>query len=475
MNNLLREYVRSILLEKASPKVSKQPESLNDLCRMLSATGINANSKRGAVNWAGSLDDLEDTVKDSGLQLVKNKNGIKTASAGIHTGNKNAILAFIRLSLSINIGNESVKEVPVIIKPDNALIDPVACAKKLKGGTALGYGVEHAIYSALKGTTTESMIKAMKEQDARLTKLLAAASDIAPDALDKYLSDVTTMRTAIVNNKEKIGAVSIIGDPPGGGSAEYDIQAVGKNDPDHKYVFHAKYKSDRLVGIPQDSSEAAVDPEKIENKFEGDELPLPISSNSSIAFKIARDSLLFKKTTKKSLDGDVLNNADDQLTPEGEEVLEKQTTAADANFGVAEINVVMRNKVLRTMLFQKMFEAGFYDSISGDIKRQLGIDLKPQIGEKNVKKMTSVFINFLSVGNPDIFTFNSSQGANWQFKLVPGQTARVAFFVTAQQVGAEAIENVMEIELGSIKRAKYVQIHKGTGFHAWLDALAPSK
>ena len=474
MSNLLREYVRSILLEKASPKVSKQPESLNDLCRMLSATGINASSKRGAVNWAGSLDDLDATVKGNGLQLVTNKNGIKTTSADMYTGNKNAILAFIRLSLSIDIGNESVKEVPVIIKPDNALIDPAACANKLKGGTALGYGVEHAIYSGLKGTTSKSMIKAMKEQDARLTKLLAAASNIAPDALDKYLSDVTTMRAAIVKNEKKIGAVSIIGAPPGGGSAEYDIQAVGANDPNHKYVFHAKYKSDRLVGIPQDSSEAAVDPEEIEDKFkgEGDKLPLPVSSNSSIAFKIARDSLLFNSLPKKSLDGNILNNADKQLTPAGKTVHKKQTIPGD-DLGVAEINVIMRDKALRTGLFQKMREAGFYDSINGDIKRQLGIDLKPQVGEKNVKKMTSVFINFLSVDNPDIFTFDSSQGASWNFELAKegGNTARIAFFVTAIS-GSKRIEEVMEIELGSIKRAKYVQIHKGTGFHAWLDALS---
>lgn len=478
----MREYIKSILRASVLSEASKQPESLSNLCKLLSSTsGSSASPKRGAVNWSGSLIDLDNAVKGVGLSLASVGGHIKTVSgdaAAAYTGAKNAVLAYVKLESPIKIDDRLVKVVPVIVKPDSALVDPDACKKKLKGGTALGYGVEHAIYSALKGTSVKNMIDIMTTQDARLIDLLDAAKRMVPDAYEGYLKDVATMRSAILQNKAKIGDVVITGSAPGGGTSEYDIEAVGKSpvgkaDNTHKYVFHAKYKSDRLVGIPQasgDDEEALkVLKKQISKELADNELPLPVSSNSSIAFKTARDNMLFGGSSpKKTLEGDVLMDGP-HLTPAGKIVRRKQTSGPDA--GLAEINVIMRDPKLRAQLLQNMKAAGFNAAIERDIKRQLGIELKPHAGEEAVKKMTSVFINFLSVEKPDIFVFKTNQGTDWHFELVPGETARLAFFVTAIK-GRERIENALEIELGSIKRAKYVQVHKGKNFHDWLDALS---
>lgn len=483
MSDLLREYIKSILRASVLSEASKQPESLSNLCKLLSSTsGSSASPKRGAVNWSGSLEDLDSAVKGVGLSLVTTGKGIKTSAGDAvteYTRAKNAVLAYIRLESPIKIDDKLVKIAPVIVKPDSALVDPDACKSKLKGGTALGYGVEHAIYSALKGTNVKSMIDIMTTQDARLVDLLDAAKRMVPEAYEGYLKNVATMRSAILQNKAKIGDVVITGPAPGGGTSEYDIEAVGKSaagkpDVAHKYVFHAKYKSDRLVGIPQASGEdeaaLKVLKKQISKELADDNLPLPVSSNSSIAFKTARDTLLFGgPPPKKSIDRDVLADGP-HLTSAGKVVRRKQTSSGEDE-GVAEINVIMRDSRLRAQLLQNMKAAGFNASIERDIKRQLGIELKPRAGEEAVKKLTSVFINFLSVEKPDIFVFKTNQGADWRFELVPGETARLAFFVTAIK-GRERIENALEIELGSIKRAKYVQVHKGKNFHDWLDALS---
>jgi len=482
MRHLLQEYIKEVLKDSIISELSKQPGTLSSLCKLLSdASGTAASPKRGAINWAGNIKDLEDAVRDIGLTLVSSKGKAKTVigkPVAEYTGAKNAFLAFINMSDPIKLGNTSSRTVPVIVKPDSALTDPEACEKKLKGGTALGYGVEHAIYSALKPTSVENMIEAMSTSDERLNDLISAAEKIAPEALEKYFQSVATMRSQISQievNRKKIGNVAILGGPPGGGSSEYDIEAVGVNrgrpDARHKVVLHAKYMSDRLVGIPQ---AAEAGPENVKDQLAKELKPgavaLSSSSNSSVAYKIARDLLLFVggRPPKKSLDGNVL--APDSLTPAGKAVRKQQTADGSPVQGEAEINVIMKDPQLRSKLLQNMESSGFYSSISGDIKRQLGVELKPRVGEESIKKMTSVFINFRKDLTPDIMVFKEDQGVNWNFEVTEGDTARKAFYVAAVSKD-ERIDNVMEIELGSIKRAKYVQVHKGENFYIWLEAL----
>ena len=153
---------------------------------------------------------------------------------------------------------ENRETVTIVIKPDLSLVDPKECAKKLKSGMVLGYGAEHAIFSALAGTSLKKMIEEMKNNDMRLVALLGAAEELASEALEEYFTAITEMRRQIheKKNKEFQGIAADASKPPGGGSSEYDIIAYatntsGKLIATRKVVIHAKYNDDRLVGIPQ--------------------------------------------------------------------------------------------------------------------------------------------------------------------------------------------------------------------------------
>ena len=67
------------------------------------------------------------------------------------------------------------------------------------------------------------------------------------------------------------------------------------------------------------------------------------------------------------------------------------------------------------------------------------------------------------------------QGENVKLKLVPGNSTNKAFTVNATIKMPNnkniRLNDVFNVELGSIKRAKYVQLHKGTSFSKFSEAL----
>lgn len=502
MPHLLQEYIREIL-EKAiiverraaagertpvsrSPAgIDGPPTTLGGLAKLLrdASNDTSAKTRGDAIEWGGTLEDLKNAVTNIGrtakLSLVKDRNGeIKRVddkkNIDLYTKKKGAFLTFINLQIPI----ENRKTVTIVIKPDLSLVDPEQCANKLKSGMILGYGAEHAIFSALAGTSPKDMIEEMTNNDMRLVTLLGAAKDIAPEALEEYFTAITEMRSQIDarKNTEFLNVVADVGSPPGGGSSEYDIVAYatnrsGKRISSRKVVIHAKYDDDRLVGIPQAKGASEKTKEKVSKEFADDVVVPPSASN---IYKDVRDAFLFKvpKGPAEALSGNILR--DEDLTPAGKKVLKQQKKAAKPE---AEINVIMKDEALRNELLSNLEAAGFLETISSDIKRQLGLDIKLQSGEK-FKDMLSIFVNFQTDLTPHILKFDSGQGESWNLEVTPtdeSPTAANAYDVAAVSAdGATTIPNIMRIELGSIKRAKYVQVHKGdkARFGEWVDALS---
>ena len=84
-----------------------------------------------------------------------------------------------------------------------------------------------------------------------------------------------------------------------------------------------------------------------------------------------------------------------------------------------------------------------------------------------------MFVNFTE-NDVHVQRFAPEQGASVEFILDPGMTTSSAYTVRAvfNKVKVPAAFNV---ELGSIVRAKYVQIHKGINFENFISELEKQK
>jgi len=125
---------------------------------------------------------------------------------------------------------------------------------------------------------------------------------------------------------------------------------------------------------------------------------------------------------------------------------------------------MITNLKLREALFAELEAANFGSVISSSIKQQLGLETK------GTETRTSMFINFTE-NDVHVQRFAPEQGDLVEFYLVEGTTTSSAYTVTAVFSNDEEVPAAFNVELGSIVRAKYVQIHKGTGFKQFVNKL----
>ena len=316
---------------------------------------------------------------------------------------------------------------------------------QLNTAKTLGFAAEHAVYAAMNNTNNK-VLKQNIENDSRISNAIVSSR---PENVEKFFNDCIIMKNSVKSKFAQLGINAKADDIPDTGTDEYDLRSTSG---DEKYFIHVKYKSDRLVGVPKSAKQT----------------PKEAAKNPSSIYKLVRDSLLFKgglKGGKNTLDPstDMLNN-DENLTAYGKRVLKKQT-----KLGESEIAAMVKDPSLQNVLYSKLKESNFDQSLLDSIKQQLGLEQKGDVSA------TTLFVNFKSPKNISTQMFLPMQGENVKLKLVPGSSTNKAFTVNATIKMPNnkniRLNDVFNVELGSIKRAKYVQLHKGTNFSKFSEAL----
>jgi len=372
----------------------------------------------------------------------------------------NLLREYIRQSLFVQQLNEARVNLNEVKSPD------------LKSGTMLGYAGEQAVYAAMG---TRPLLFAQLEKnligDVRIIKNYNSSNY---EQWNTFVNIADVMKKNIAKKFKEIGLeFTRPPTPPGGGSDEYDLVATaGKR----SFNIHVKYKSNRLVGIPQPKLADIVNPETGEIDEEATEAAIEAAAagNPSVIYKNVRDSLLFNDGVQGGIGslkyradgGSIVAGVGKELTQYGLSVQAMQGPNRDAP---SEIAVIITDKNLREKLFDALKAANFGGVISSSIKQQLGLKTK------GAETRTSMFINFTE-NDVHVQRFAPEQGAKVEFVLVSGTTTSSAYTVTAKFTDkAVKVPAAFNVELGSIVRAKYVQIHKGTGFDQFVSELENKK
>ena len=309
----------------------------------------------------------------------------------------------------------------------------------------LGFAGEHAVYAAMNNVN-DKVLKRNIEDDSRISNAIVSSN---PDDVKKFFSDCVTMKNSVKSKLAQLRINAKADNIPSTGTDEYDLRSTSGN---QKYFIHVKYQSSRLVGIPQPSGQTPEEAEK----------------NPSSIYKLVRDSLLFKSGLqggKNTVDFSKDRLIDSgNLTAYGKRVLKAQSA-----LGESEIAAMVKDSSLRDILYSKLKEFGFDQNILDSIKQQLGLEQKGDISA------TTLFINFNSPKDISTQMFLPGQGKNVDLRLVPGNSTNKAFTVDANvklpNKKTVKLKDIFNVELGSIKRAKYVQLHKGTNFSQFSEAL----
>lgn len=340
------------------------------------------------------------------------------------------------------------KDIPVV------LIDHTE-KNILSSGKMLGYGAEHAVYSALSGLPSETMRTNIKN-DSRLKTALSASPD---DFVDKFYADCDSMKEAFgnkINESTDLEGLKAKGSPPSGGNDLVDVAAVLGNE---KYNIHVKYRSDRLVGLQLPKFDKSID-EKNRKKT--------LNNHASVIYRRLRDDFAKKPAVIQSMK---VNNT-------------------------SEINAIFLNDDLRNKFYNELLKQPFLDSISNVLKSQLGLNVANENKVEN-----TLFVNFLSPTNVIIQKLTGGQDKNITFSIkIPGETGETpapgGAFATANvpkppprptvkgalQVDAtvkskstndskKTIIDVLKLEFGSAKRRKGIDVHKGKNYDEFIDLI----
>ena len=345
----------------------------------------------------------------------------------------------------------------------------------LQSGTMLGYAGEQAAYAGLGKPLSKKQLETNLKNDSRIKRLYTTSQQSATGKIEweEFVSAADMMKNSVVNKFSDMGLeFKRPPAPPSGGTEEYDIVAAastrsGRRKVERTFNIHVKYKSDRLVGIPQPKAEKIRNPKtgKIDKEATEKAAEEAAAGNPSVIYKRVRDAYLFTKGVEGGTGSLELGDrggplVDGILTPVGKIVRNIQVSSDPAP---SEIAVIINTPKLRDALFDLLSSAGFDDVISSSIKKQLGLEVKGS------ERRPTMFINFTGT-DVQVQKFSPEQGEIVEFSLVPGTKTSSAFTVTASFPDIDLPE-VFNVELGSIVRAKYVQIHKGKNFKKFIEFL----
>jgi len=439
MRKLLREYINNLLLELSSPSPKKKLEQA-----IISAADLNSakfGSWRPGAGKYGEIRLAPASPIPPGInysQLLK--------SAG-YTAKKSA-------------SSVSQKFDTWDVKTPSGVVQVVFASKTLAPGTTgkselqtikiLGFAGEHAVYAAMN-KVNDKVLRKNIENDSRISPAISMSN---AEDIEKFFNDCSTMRDSVKAKLAQLGINAKADKIPSTGTDEYDLTSTSGEE---KYFIHVKFQSDRLVGIPKPS----------------DQSPEDMAKNPSVIYKNVRDTLLFKRGLSggnKTIDPVKDELIEGYLTTFGKQVLKKQR-----ELGESEIAAIIKTPALRNIFYSSLEKSNFSQNIADSLKQQLGLESKGEV------VATTLFINFNSPEEIKTQMFVPGQGRNIEFTLRPGNLTSQAFIVDASfrmsRKKEVSVSDVFNIELGSIKRAKYVQIHKGKNFNQFskmLDSLSVS-
>jgi len=385
--------------------------SMNDIARSLTGSGSLKRERSGGaagVRFVGTLADLKQKMKELGAQNYQNPSVEEPGGKFSISGRyKTYLFTF-----------------PPEIYPDVVPVAVVSFEEKdfLSDGKTLGYGAEHAVYAALSKISNNQMYANM-ENDTRLAAILSNSSE---ENILNFKKNCVSMRNVFMRNITSIDLsdLRIASAPPSGGNVPVDVEAI---DPDgNNYDIHVKYKSDRLVGlqIPKIEKNASEEEKRIYDTLR--------QGHPNVVYRKIRDFFLEK------------------------------------NPKVDDIFGIFSNPNLKSKFYDALSKGGFYDTISDVIKSQLGFS--SQTGN------TSLLVNFLSPTDVKIQKMTPEQGENLQFNLRIPDDAKIskAFVVDAvflQGKKQKIVKDVLDVEIGSKKRNRGLDVHKGDNYQKFVEEL----
>lgn len=380
MKNILKEYIRLILEDEQKDFIEKLKIFANEIGGKFSPK----DGDRGPhIRFNGTPDTLRGLVGNKEVNIIKPGN--PDAKSGKYP------------TYIFKLKN---KDIPVV------LID---YTKKniLSSGKMLGYGAEHAVYSALSGLPPETMYSNVKN-DSRLKTALSTS----PSAfVENFYADCDSMKDAFFNEIEPkiLEGLKATSNPPSGGNDLIDVVALRG---ETKYNIHVKYRSNRLIGL------------RSEKQSEKD-------SNPSNIYKDVRDAII----------------------------------AGSSSFN--DIYDVFKDANARADFYSKMEEKGFLLKIDALLKKQLGYASSTSDVTLLVKfsDTKSVDIETISSGPSKEFNFVVKKPEN-----VKEQKISRAFVVDAVGKEVN-IKNVFYLEIGSARRRRGIDVEIGEGYKKFIETM----
>lgn len=385
--------------------------TMNDIARILTGSGSLKRERGGGVagvRFVGTLTDLKQKMKALGAQNYQNP-------AEEEPGGKFSISGRYKTYLFT---------FPPEIYPDVVPVAVVSFEEKdfLSDGKMLGYGAEHAVYAALAKVSNDQMYSNM-ESDTRLSATLRSSSE---ENVLNFKKNCVSMRNTFMRNIVSMGLsnLEVASAPPSGGNVPVDVEATDIDG--NNYDIHVKYKSDRLVGlqIPKIEKSASEEEKRIYDTLR--------QGHPNVVYRKIRDFFL------------------------------------ESNPNVDDIFGVFSNPRLKSKFYDALLKGGFYDRISDVLKSQLGFS--SQTGN------TSLLVNFLSPTAVKIQKMTPAQGENLQFNLRVPSDAKIskAFVVDAvfsKGKKQKIVKDVLDIEVGSKKRNRGLDVHKGDNYQQFVEEL----
>lgn len=430
MIKLLKEYVR--LMVEAPLKSSnqeKQPSAVTRYTVKQLAQILNSETKRErkagkagllGIRYVGSLSSLQKEMEELGASMSGTQDpGEPFSLSGRY---KTYLFSFDPSVAEVDTDGKIQKFVPIIT------VDP---AGALLTGQSLGYGAEQAVYAALQDLDKDGMEENILADSRLKEKLQKATDEDYASFIDKCSSMLLTMKDAML---EKSLSMTAEGNPPGGGNAPVDITAV--DDDGLKYNVHVKYKSDRLVGLYLPKFPKDFD-EKKKNEI--------LQGHPNWVYRQVRDEFA--------------------ELPNVQKLMKQQNTS--------EVNAIFSNEKLKRSFYAALEAQDFNEKILRNLKKYLGF-------ESDDATTNTIFFNFLSPDNVSIQVVTSEQGENLDFSVnIPedaliSKALSVDATVTVGKGRSKArkmIQNVFDIEFGSKKRNRGLDVHKGENYAELIDVL----
>jgi hypothetical protein len=390
MKNILKEYIR-LILEDEQKDFKK---TLKNFANKIGGKFSPKDGDRGPhIRFNGTPAALRGRVEDNEVAIISPGN--PDAKSG---------------KFPTYIFKFESKDIPVV------LID-LTEKNILSSGKMLGYGAEHAVYSALNPDPSPETMRTNIENDSRLKTALSAS---LPAFVKNFYADCDSMKTAFLKKIESMNLKSLTstGEPPSGGNDLIDVVAkIG----DKKYNIHVKYRSNRLIGLRS---------EKRSKKMTDAEFNAIENSNPSNIYKNVRNSII----------------------------------ASSSRFN--DINDIFNDAVAREDFYSKMKSTRFSVEIDALLKKQLGYD--------SSASDVTLLVKFNNTKEVDIQTISS--GPSKEFKFVvrepeDNEQKISSAYVVDAVVGKANIKNVFYLEIGSARRRRGIDVEIGEGYNDFIGMM----